>query len=60
MKFIKTCRYCGHTGTDVNHFCREYVGGYGDIAYPCCDDAQACLNRIAERIAEKEEVNAKS
>lgn len=46
MPEIKTCCYCKYQGEDVNAVAHIYIGGQGDVEYPCCDDKQACLERI--------------
>ena len=46
LKSIHTCHYCGHTGPDVNLIAHVYIGGHGDMEYPCCDDVEACIARV--------------
>jgi len=42
---IRQCGYCGYKGTDVNHVGHYYIGGKGDVEFPICDDAGACISR---------------
>jgi|26BtaG_2_1085354.scaffolds.fasta_scaffold00283_8 hypothetical protein len=43
---IRQCGYCGYKGTDVNHVGHYYIGGKGDVEFPICDDAGACISRV--------------
>jgi len=40
-----TCYYCGHTGPFVNSFGYHHIGGQGEVRFPCCGDAKACIAR---------------
>lgn len=45
MPEIKTCFYCKRQG-EMTAVAHVHIGGLGDVEYPCCDDKQACLERI--------------
>ena len=42
---INQCAICGHSGTDVNKTLPFWLGGYGNIARPICDDREKCISR---------------
>lgn len=46
---VFTCRYCGHTGSDVLSY-MAHVGGRDDlVSEVCCSDISACIERQLER-----------